>query len=307
MCGNLNWRAPTLLTHSLPNRLLKLTQPLFAMAIRTLFASVALAAFLTTSVDAASISILNVAMDMTGTTADQISGTARNQSTSSLTNSGGTVSGGVGASVNAGGRFAASVSAKETTVDFANFPTATSDFNASFIFSFDVIAEAATDWSLLIENLRLGELSVVDDDLDGAGFGTASISESTATINDLGEAALSLAAASSGALNQTSSTTLAGSGNQSFTLKFVWSAQATSTSAFFTDGDSAAVMLGLDAVLDHVNDYPRAGSVVASDDGHFVNVTATITSIAAIPEPTGGALLAFVVGGVATVTRRRRK
>ena len=95
-------------------------------------------------------------------------------------------------------------------------------------------------------------------------------------------------------INQAGSTTIAGlSGNYSLVLDFLW------TSHVLSNWDEASVRLGLSTSVGgvSVNDYPGIGSRTESLDGHFVNVTATVTSTA-IPEPASALLLGLGLAGL---------
>jgi hypothetical protein len=181
------------------------------------------------------------------------------------------------------------------------------DYEANYTVSFDVVADAGTSWILEIVNRRSGALRIEDD----GGSGSVSLQASTATLNGMLDPALVLPDAGSqdipgtNIIDQSASTILSGSGSESFELNFTWDAFASSTQGL-TPGDQIALQLGVDADLLAVDliSYPRIGGEAPSDDGHFVNITATVTSV---PEPTGGAFLACVLAGAGVVVRRRRK
>jgi hypothetical protein len=54
------------------------------------------------------------------------------------------------------------------------------------------------------------------------------------------------------------------------------------------------------------DDYPGLDGRTLADDGHFVAVTATVTSVAPIPEPSTGFLLGIGLAGLSTVRARKR-
>lgn len=100
-------------------------------------------------------------------------------------------------------------------------------------------------------------------------------------------------------INQTSNFALTGlSGNFQLILDFTWTASA------FSNNDEGAVRLGLEssALGVSADDYPGPGSRTLANDGHFVDVVATVT---AVPEPSTALLIGLGLTMLASVRSRR--
>ena len=204
----------------------------------------------------------------------------------SVTSAGSTTADGVGVAVSAGTRYAQYVWAD----DLGSAQASTADYSVSMEIT---PGNAGTVYDLQIDTTRLGALTLVDDSLFASCcFSSANIGSVIGTIGGVEDGGLALGALGidQGPAELVIDQTGAGisifglTGNYSLVLNFVW------TAAAFSNNDEGAVRLGLQSTTSGVSadDYPGPGGRVISNDGHFVDVTATVTSV--IPEP-GTALL----------------
>ncbi len=226
-------------------------------------------------------------------------------SATSVTNAGGFSADTLGASVSAGTRYA-QYAWGDADVGSTTLNT-TSDYRVVMDITPD---DPSTVYSLEIDTRRVGAIALLDDSFSWDGDGTAEIGALTGSVDSVADANLAMAGLSMSSppflgggsgdsasveINQTGTTTIAGlSGNYSLVLDFVW------TSHVFSNWDEASVRLGLSTSVSgvSVNDYPGIGSRTESLDGHFVDVTATVTSTA-IPEPASALLLGLGLAGLA--------
>lgn len=142
-------------------------------------------------------------------------------------------------------------------------------------------------YSLAIETDRRGALSQFND---GSGSSAATLAAVVGTLNSTTEAGLGLIAATVSGnttantdVNQSNSHTANFVGTQTFTLDFLWTLNTTQSNQ-----DEAAIRLGIGGSLagTSVDDYPGGDNRTASNDGHFLNVTATLLSSPKPPEDT---------------------
>ncbi|MBL9123155.1 MAG: PEP-CTERM sorting domain-containing protein [Planctomycetaceae bacterium] len=280
-------------------------------------AGVACAAVLLTAPEAKAITItVNSITKLGGNTATGVVGSSNRRSSYdsavSITNAGTSTADSVGASVTGGTRYAS---------------TQTSDANGVFVGSASLTATASyqvvftvtpglagTVYDLEIDTSRIGAFVIRDETSASA---SASLSAVTGTLNGPVDGGLALAAlpglntssTTVQAINQANTTTLTGlTGPQVFTLTFNWTG-STNSSSGANGGDEAVVLMGLDTRINGdvgaADDYPgTSGRTNPAGDGHFVNITATIT---AVPEPSTFALagIGLAVGGFAAWRRRR--
>ncbi len=193
--------------------------------------------------------------------------------------------------------------------------------NSNYSATFVVTAAPGVSFNLTIDTRLSGALTIIDDYSLGNGTsGTAAVvSNVSGTLNAIANPSLGLNVIAS-TTNGTSSTNdvpilatnqliagpFVGTGAPvAYTLQFSWSTRATSnaTSSSFDNADEAAARFGLTATIGGgggtfeqnggiiADDYPGPGNRVQANDGHFLNVTATVT---AIPEPGS-----VVLGGIA--------
>ncbi len=244
-------------------------------------------------------------------TEDTTTAYAQNLSATSILDSGGTSPDSIASTVDARTRYAALVGA-----DSGAFTNRTRTATADYKITFTVTAPALETYDLLIDTSRLGALTTVDETL-GTGQATASVTGVTGRLNGVVNTNLGVAAATTPAnaggnynvvLSQTNTLALLGNvGTQSFTLDFTWAMTADSTCTGFacsTPGtDEAAVRLGLAGTTSGTTaeDYPGVGGRTLANDGHFVNILATVTFV---PEPGTAVLLGLGLVGVAARSRR---
>lgn len=227
---------------------------------------------------------------------------SNNTSQVSVLSTGGTVADAVDASVSAQTRYASNLWA-----DGAFGDTQATTTN-SYDLSLSVSAGAGTVYDIVIDSLFSGALNHVDD----ASFGeaSASVSAVSVTLNsvvsvplattaqlialDYYDASLEFSQAGQEILTDLTGTT-------DLTFNVEWTSLARSFS------DEAAVLLGLDEAggpvgLVTVGEYSGFPTRNPDNDGHFLSITANVTSL--VPEPSTALLLAtgLVILGV---SRRR--
>lgn len=306
---------------------------------RTMRCAIALATFACAAIlsgDQAAAIILTVASPVDLTPAPTGSGDAnrRGAQWQALANgAGGAAGNSLGDSVSGGARYVFHVSADNTNNSGAD----TATLNPQYQVSFSVNAPAYVTYSIEIDTNILGGLTHVNDQgpvlsipTNGAAS-TVSISNVTGGIagGPLGVGSLNLASATNSNLNPgpaqgaalqtnvsaSSSYLISGLvGGNAYTLTFNWSSTATSPNSGLlgTDQDEGSARFGLSNTIAGftgmtADDYAGPAGVERTqlNDGHFVNITATVT---AVPEPSTFALAGagLIAGGFAAWRRRKR-
>lgn len=186
---------------------------------------------------------------------------------------------------------------------------------------------AGVVYDLVIDTSRIGELTVLNESTGHGGNATLTLGAVTATYAGPGTPVGSnnLAAASytspnsnnntewfHTAVNQSGSVLVSGlTGAQVITLGFSWAQNVTSINAggLFNNGqgDDGAIRLGgFHSTNASSGLYPGANGRDQAGDGHFVTVTATVTEIVVIPEPSTLAMTLVAGLGLAIFGWRRR-
>ena len=222
-------------------------------------------------------------------------GDEEGDSLASVRNAGGSAAETVGATVTAGTRYAQYLFADNTTG--TTNAASTADYTVNMTITPD---DPNTVYDLQIDTTRLGALTLVDDSTFWACcFSSADIGSVAASVGGVAETDLEMAALETNSsptnleINQAASFTISGlTGVYNLVLDFVW------TAAAWSNNDEGAVRLGLTSTTGGVSadDYPGSGGRIAANDGHFVNVTATVTSV--IPEPSTALLLGMGLAGL---------
>jgi hypothetical protein len=209
---------------------------------------------------------------------------------------GGTSVGAVGATVDAGGRYA-SVAVADSA---APLGSSTVNATSTYRFSFSVNASPTLVYSLNFTTRRNGALTWVDDNLQPEPA-TAGIGAVAGSINGAASAGLALPGIANVTregdfvtpIAQSNSVTLTGlTGNRTYNVDFQWNSYANSEATFFTGADEGAVRLGLNATLGGTSagNYPGLGNRTIGNDGHFITVTATVIQV--VPEASTLTMLA---------------
>ena len=237
---------------------------------------------------ALSIGVTSVATNV-GDSGFQDASDFESDSSTSVVNAGGSTADAINNNVSAGTRYAQYAWADNGFGSTTHSPT--SDYRVVM----DIVADAGTTYDLQIDTTRFGALTLFEDCcFSSTVFSSAEIGAVAASVGGAADPGLSMSALSinnsplNQEINQASSVTLSGlSGDFQLILDFVWTAEV------FSNNDEGAVRLGLESSTFGVNAnlYPGLDGRTLADDGHFVDVTASITSVAPIPEPSTALLL----------------
>jgi len=223
----------------------------------------------------------------------------------SVTSAGGTTADGVGVIVSAGTRYAQYAWADNTV------GTTTLSTTADYSVTMEIISgNAGTVYDLQIDTTRQGALTLVDDStFYSCCYSSAEIGSVTGTLGGVVNGGLALGGLTANqgpdnlVINQTGTgISLVGlTGNTSLALNFTWTAEV------FSNNDEGAVRLGLESATSGVaaDAYPGPGGRAIGNDGHFVVVRATVTSVTLIPEPGTAVLLGLGLLGLSARKVRR--
>ena len=191
-------------------------------------------------------------------------------------------------------------------------------FSADYRVTVDIVSAGGYD--LTIDTSRLGAMTLVDDTFGGSTVGSfVTLGAVTGQVDTSGNAGLSLpelsynealALATLGygtaqglEIDQSNTVTLSGlSGNLQILLDFSWTVRV------YSNNDESALRLGMTSSVSGVSadDYPGVQSRVAADDGHFVDITATVSGGGGAPIPEPESALLLIVGLVVAGAALRR-
>lgn len=238
-----------------------------------------------------------------GNTADTTGATDEFLSSTAVLDAGGTVADVVANTITAATQYLLTTGS-DASGGGSSGMSATSDYSVDFT----VTGDGAAEYSITIDASRVGAFTLVVD-TGGTPDASASMGAVTTVSSLGGTGTLDLAALAGAAgsvdqnvvFNQNGTVTYLGlSGITVVSLDFSWAVDTTSSPV------EAAVRMGLAGTLAGMtaDDYPGVGARTIGDDGHFVNVTATVT---AVPEPATALLLSLGLIGLTVQGRRRTK
>ncbi|MED5262381.1 MAG: PEP-CTERM sorting domain-containing protein [Myxococcota bacterium] len=242
-------------------------------------------------------------------TPDTDAGSNANTSVIQTIAAGGALADAVGASESAGVRYSANQWADAT------FGNTQIDLTHSYDITITVSANAGTVYDISIDTIFSGMVQRIDDSF--SGYGDASVSTATVQLdqNSGGAAAVAGLSTAGGSIpyywdddySSFSSSGLHNLTGLSGTNQLSFSVQFTSTAN--SDSDEAGVLLGQDEAYGPtsfltVSEYgvENAEGRNMSADGHFLGVTATVTSV--VPEPSTALLLGLGLLGLGIHGRR---
>jgi hypothetical protein len=247
-----------------------------------------------------------------GNTADQLTNTGNPRSqvdsnTAILTSPSGPVADTIGSALSFQTQYSWLVAADREGPGVA---TTTQNATADYSITFTVSNPTGATYQIDVNTLRVGALTIGDDDATGGATGTATLNAVTGSMNAVVDSALGLAGVGSFSQGTTGASAFSQSGStftitssalsQSYTLNFNWTGTASSSK------DEAAIRMGIQGGLTGAtaDDYPGTGGRTIGGDGHFVTVN---TQIIATPEPAPAALIGFGLLGLALRARRKTR
>jgi hypothetical protein len=202
-----------------------------------------------------------------------------------------------------------------------NGGTYTQSMTGTFTITFSVTQNAGWNWSVNVDVVRNGALTIVNDPsnvFNNSGHANVTLNALSVVHSGAGVLGSSLnlgavgtlsnagapASSPNQAFSQTSSAAITGVGTggaQVVTLVFTFTATANSVDPVGgpREGDEAALRMGYDSTLQTftADDYPGVPARLLANDGIFVS--------AAVPEPAAEALLALGLIGLAWFEKRR--
>lgn len=273
---------------------------------------VAVVLFAASPAGALTISGLTISLGGTNSPDDLATSHTNNTSSTSILSSSGPIADAVDAEVSAATRYASNLWADAGTFDPAENVITTNSYDLSLSIS----ADAGTIYDITIDSLFQGILTRVNDSFFGessAGVSAVSVTLNTAVQVEHGTSAQLLALDyydETHSFSESGTSSLTGlSGTTNLVFAVTWDSNADNT-----EGDEAGVLIGLDEAggpvsgvssgeYGQLTSLPPFASRDSADDGHFITVTAKVTSV--VPEPTTALLLATGLA-IASVGRRRR-
>ena len=263
---------------------------------------------------ALSISGLTIAPSGTNTPDDITTNHTNNTSSTSILSSSGPIADAVDAEVSAATRYASNLWADAGAFDPAENVITTNSYDLSL----SVSADAGTLYDITIDSLFQGILTRVDDSFFGesqAGVSAVTVTLNAAVLVEHGTSAQLLALGyydETHSFSESGTSSLTGlSGTTNLVFAVTWDSNADNI-----EGDEAGVLIGLDEAggpvggvsageygnLSSLSDPDPFASRNPADDGHFITVTAKVTSV--VPEASTALLLAM--GLAVTALGRRR-
>lgn len=262
-----------------------------------------------------------------GNSADTTAAGIQNKSAVQILNAGGAVADTAGAMVTAGTRYSM-INAHH----YDNFGTPTNTANADYTVTFTVTpsADPYARYSIQLGTNWLGSIGLYDDGANGGA--QADVSAVTGRLGGVVTAGLGLPdpggytvtnngtapqgdnSVTQTIINANNALLLTNqAGTNTYTVRFTWSTYVQGfENGFFGGTDDAGIRLGqtlTDAGFNGtgctVCNYGagNAGSRVQANDGHFLNITTTLTTV---PEPGTLLLFSFGLAGLTLGGRRKR-
>ena len=268
---------------------------------------VAVVLFAASPAGALTISGLTISLGGTNSPDDISTSHTNNTSATSVLSSGGTVADAPLATVSAATRYASNLWSDAGLFDPSENVITTNSYDLSM----SVSADPGTIYDITIDSLFRGILNRVDDgffDQSSAGVSAVTFTLDSVVQVPHGTSAQLLALGyydASLAFSESGTSSLTGlSGTTNLVFAVTWDSNAD-----ISEDDEAGVLLGLDEAggpVSGVSSGEYASLSPTPDlnlDGHFITVTAEVTSV--VPEPTTALLLATGLA-IASVGRRRR-